>query len=165
LKKTSAANDASSGDGLREQHEGSRRGIAKWITDRRVPIGVALIGVLLCLGLIWMLWPSTPKPPPSIRANRVPPTIRSLHPSSMTAGKGAFTLTIIGEGFVSGAKVRWEGLPLESTYIDPTTIKAEIPRAFIAQPGTAYVIVRTPIGTSTESRFIIAANTAQNHRR
>jgi hypothetical protein len=160
--KTSAENDVSIGDGLREKHGGRREVIAKWITERRVPIGVALIGMLLCIGLIWMLWP--PKPTRArIRVNLVPPTIKSLHPSSMAAGKGPFTLTVVGDGFVSGAKVKWEGTPLNSTYIDATTLKAEIPAFLIAKAGTASITVRTPEGTSAGVRFVTVTTPTQNH--
>ena len=42
-------------------------------------------------------------------ANGTSPTVSSLSPNSATAGGAAFTLTVNGTNFVSGAGVRWTG--------------------------------------------------------
>ena len=46
-----------------------------------------------------------------------PPAIISLSPSYATAGGAAFTLTVSGANFVSGAKVRWNGTDRGTTFV------------------------------------------------
>jgi hypothetical protein len=150
LKKALAQSSASSGDGLLAKHNEAPQGIVKWIIDRRVPICIA-ISILVCVGVAWILWPSTPKPPLNLRHIR----IISLSPDSINASERAFTLTIIGEHFVPEATVTWQDVPLNVTYRTPTTLKADIPKTFIARPGWVYVRVMTPDGKFDQARFTI----------
>lgn len=150
LKKALAESSASSGDGLLAKHNEAPQGIVKWIIDRRVPIRVAIL-IVVCVGVAWILWPSKPKPP----VNLLPPRITSLSPASIAAGEGAFTLTITGEHFVPEATVTWQDVPLTVTYRIPTTLKADIPKTFIAKPGWVYVKVITPDGKFDKAKFTI----------
>ncbi len=75
----------------------------------------------------------------------VQPVIGSLSPSAATAGSAAFTLTITGNGFVSGATVDFgadKGLKPAST--TATQIQVTVPATDIATGGTANVIVNNP---------------------
>lgn len=87
--------------------------------------------------------------------NRPPPTITSLSPSSATVGGAAFTLTINGTSFGSGAKVKWNGTAMATTYFSSTMLTAAVPGSLIATPGTASVTVTTVIGTSAGTTFTI----------
>jgi sugar lactone lactonase YvrE len=87
--------------------------------------------------------------------NRPPPTITSLNPSSATAGGAAFTLTINGTSFGSGAKVEWNTTALAKTYVSTTELTAAVPASLIATPGTASVTVTTAVGTSAGATFTI----------
>jgi hypothetical protein len=84
------------------------------------------------------------------------PTITSLSPSSATAGGAAFTLTVNGANFVSGASVLWNGATsLTTTYVSSTQLTASVPASLIASAGTVNVTVVTVNGVSSASTFTI----------
>ena len=74
------------------------------------------------------------------------PTVTGLSPSSATAGGAAFTLTVNGSNFVSGAKVRWNGADRTTAFVSATQLRANILAADIAAPGTIPVTVLNPDG-------------------
>jgi hypothetical protein len=84
------------------------------------------------------------------------PTITSLSPKSATAGGAAFSLTVTGNNFVSGAKVNWNGAALQTIPgSGTTTLTAVVPASDIATAGTASVTVTTSGGTSSGATFTI----------
>lgn len=86
------------------------------------------------------------------------PTASALAPSSQTAGGGAFTLTVTGSDFVSGAVVRWNGANRSTTVVSSTTLTAAIGAADVQAAGTAQVTVFNPApggGTSAQVPFTI----------
>ena len=83
------------------------------------------------------------------------PTITSLSPSSATAKGTAFTLTINGTGFISGAVARWGTTALTTTYVSATKLTAAVPASLITTAGKASVTVTTAGGTSTAATFTI----------
>jgi hypothetical protein len=84
------------------------------------------------------------------------PVIASLNPSTATAGGAAFTLTVNGTGFVSGAQVQWNGTPLaSSTFVNPTELTAQVAASLIATAGTAAVTVVENGVTSNSVSFTI----------
>jgi len=93
--------------------------------------GVPSIGSILKVG-------ATATPPA--------PALSSLSPSSATAGGPAFTLTVNGSNFVSGAAVRWNGAARATTFVNSTQVKGTITSADIAAAGTAQVSVLNPDG-------------------
>jgi Tol biopolymer transport system component len=91
------------------------------------------------------------------------PAISSLSPSSATAGGAAFTLTVDGSSFVSGATVDWNGSARTTTFVSATQLTAAITASDIAAAGTANVTVVNPSpggGTSNAVTFTIIAATA-----
>lgn len=83
-----------------------------------------------------------------------------MSPSTATAGGPAFTLTVNGSNFVSGAVVRWNGVPRTTTFVSATQVKAAIAAADIAAAGTANVSVANPDGSlSGVVPFTVAAGT------
>jgi uncharacterized protein (TIGR03437 family) len=92
-----------------------------------------------------MLTPSTPTPPPSTAA-----TIASISPASAAAGGAAFTLTVSGSNFVSGAVVRWNGNALATTFVSATQLTAAVPTSLIATAGTGTITVANP-GTAASN--------------
>ena len=72
--------------------------------------------------------------------------LTSLAPSSATAGGSAFTLTVNGTGFVSGANVRWNGATRPTTFVSSTQLTAAIPASDIATAGTPSITVTNPTG-------------------
>jgi hypothetical protein len=72
------------------------------------------------------------------------PTISSLSPASTAPGGVAFTLTVNGTAFVSGAVVDWNGTALATTFVGATQLTASVPAALIASAGMATVTVVNP---------------------
>jgi hypothetical protein len=69
------------------------------------------------------------------------PTIATLSPGSVTAQGAAFTLTVTGTGFFSGAAVRWNAHALTTALLSSTQLTAAVPAALIATAGTALIDV------------------------
>jgi hypothetical protein len=81
-------------------------------------------------------------------------------PSSVTAGGGAFTLTLNGSNFLAGSTVSWNGSLLPVTYVSSTQLTASVPASDLAQSGTGQVTVTNPApggGTSSTQVFTIMA--------
>jgi uncharacterized protein (TIGR03437 family) len=88
------------------------------------------------------------------------PTITSLSPVSATAGGAAFTLTINGTNFLSGAVVQWNGAALTTTFVSSTQLTAAVPASLIASAGSASITaVNTGGSASTAATFPINAPT------
>ena len=85
------------------------------------------------------------------------PVITSLSPSTATAGAAAFTLTVNGTGFVSGAVVQWNSTALSTTFVSATQLTAQVTATLIAAAGTAAVTVLENAVTSNSVNFTIAA--------
>ena len=72
------------------------------------------------------------------------PVLQGIIPSTTPAGGSAFTLTVTGQNFVSGATVDWNGSPRPTTSVSATQLTAQITAADIAAAGTAQVTVVNP---------------------
>ncbi len=86
------------------------------------------------------------------------PLIYPLVPSATAPGGAAFTLTVSGTGFVSGAVVNWNGTARTTTFVSASTVTAAISAGDIAAAGTAIVTVTNPApggGTSNAEYFLI----------
>jgi pimeloyl-ACP methyl ester carboxylesterase len=90
----------------------------------------------------------------------LPPSVISLSPSTGTAGGAAFTLTVNGTNFVSGATVLWNGTPLPTTFVNSTQLTAGVPASDVATAGTFPVSVANPSpggATSSALSFTVAS--------
>jgi hypothetical protein len=67
--------------------------------------------------------------------------ITSLDPDSAVAGGPAFTLTINGKNFASGAKAEWGTVGLTTKFKTTKELTATVPASLIAKKGTAAVTV------------------------
>jgi len=76
-------------------------------------------------------------------ANPVP-FLNQPEPTSVTPGRAAFTLKLIGANFVEGAVVNWNGSPRSTTVVSADVIEAAIEAADVATAGTATVTVVNP---------------------
>jgi hypothetical protein len=86
------------------------------------------------------------------------PVISSLSPASAAPGGPAFSLAIVGTGFVSTTAAAWNGQALAIVSQTSTQIVVSVPAANIATGGTAQVTVSTPTpggGTSNSETFQI----------
>jgi uncharacterized repeat protein (TIGR01451 family) len=93
--------------------------------------------VSLLLTDIPMTWTLTYDLIPSVS----PLSVTSLSPSTAAAGSGAFTLTVNGAGFVSGAGVQWNGTALATTFVSAAQLTASVTTDLLASQGTANVSV------------------------
>ncbi len=80
-----------------------------------------------------------------------PATLSTLSPASAPAGRPAFTLTVNGARFVSGASVRWNGAARTTTFVSSGQLTAAIPASDIAAAGTAQVTVVNPGAVATSA--------------
>jgi hypothetical protein len=88
------------------------------------------------------------------------PAITSLQPSSATAGSGAFTLTVNGSSFVSGAVVNFNGNARTTTFLSANQVSAAILATDVASAGTPSVTVTNPSpggGPSNALTFSVTA--------
>lgn len=91
-------------------------------------------------------------------ANNPVPSIVPPSPSAAAPGGAAFTLTVQGANFVSGAVVNWNGSPRSTTFVSTTELTAAILATDIATQGTATVTVTNPVpggGISNQEFFSI----------
>jgi len=75
-----------------------------------------------------------------------PPTITGLSPNPVDAGGSYFPLTVTGTGFVPGAIVSWNALPLSTTYVSSTQLQAEVTPDQRTLAGNYAVLVTNPDG-------------------
>jgi hypothetical protein len=81
-------------------------------------------------------------------------TASSLSPSNAPAGSGAFTLSVFGTGFVSGAVVTWDGNDRTTTFVDATRLDAAIPASDLLLGKAVSIVVRmTGAGVSNALDF------------
>ena len=78
-------------------------------------------------------------------------TISSLTPATATAGGAQFTLTVNGQGFLSGAAVRWNNSTLTTTLVSATQLTATVPASLITAAGASNITVANPGGGISNS--------------
>jgi uncharacterized protein (TIGR03437 family) len=84
------------------------------------------------------------------------PTIGALSPSSATAGAASLTLTVTGLHFAVNCVLRWNGSPLETTFVSPTQATAAVPARLVAAASMAVITLINPSGlTSNTATFTI----------
>ena len=84
--------------------------------------------------------------------------LTSLSPATVPAGNGAFTLTVVGNGFSTDSAVAWNGTALTTTHISVTTLQASVSASLVASIGTAPITVVNPAsegGTSAPQTLTI----------
>ena len=79
--------------------------------------------------------PAPPPPPP-------PLLLASLNPSNVYARSASFKLEVAGDKFTPATKIYFDGRELQTTYISPQQLSANVEAALIAAPGTRNIIVR-----------------------
>jgi hypothetical protein len=88
------------------------------------------------------------------------PTVTSLSPTGVVAGSGAFTLTVNGTNFVSGAIVNFGGANKITTFVNSTQVTAAILATDVATAATRAVLVNNPNpggGPSNSVNFNVTA--------
>lgn len=87
-------------------------------------------------------------------ANPVPFLSQALTPVSASPGGSAFTLTMPGAGFVSGATVNWNGSPISTAFVSGTELTATVPGTDLVS-GTAVLTVSNPSPGGGLSNFLL----------
>ena len=77
-------------------------------------------------------------------ANPVPLIYQPLNPASVAPGHAAFTLTVRGTNFVSGAVIKANGISLATKFINSTKLQTQVPAKAVAKVGTASITVANP---------------------
>ena len=72
------------------------------------------------------------------------PRIQSLSPTSISATKPLFNLTVSGFSFTPASVVEWDNTPLITIFQGVNTLTAQVPAALIQNPGAVAVTVFTP---------------------
>lgn len=83
-------------------------------------------------------------PAGSAAANPVPFLNQPLVPASVAPGSSALVLRVSGTGFVSGATIDFNGMPLTTTFVNSEHLSALLPAADVATAKTASVTVVNP---------------------
>jgi hypothetical protein len=86
------------------------------------------------------------------------PALTSLSPTTISAGSGAFTLTVNGSNFVSNSVVQWNGTARTTTFVSATRLTASITAADVQSATLAEVGVFNPTpggGTSNLIQFSV----------
>lgn len=63
------------------------------------------------------------------------PIISGISPSSAVSGSSSLKLIVTGRNFVDGSVVRWNGTPLQTTFVSSTELTATIPVTDLSKPG------------------------------
>lgn len=92
------------------------------------------------------------------------PSATALAPLGAVLGSPATSLTVTGTGFVSGAKIVFNGVDLATTFVSSTSVTATIPAAQLAAAGTFSVTVVNPApggGATTPLSFTVSTPAVQ----
>jgi uncharacterized protein (TIGR03437 family) len=79
------------------------------------------------------------------------------------AGSPAFTITVNGSGFVSGATVQWNASPLTTGFVNSTQLTAQVPASDIAAAGSASVTVLNP-GSAASNALTFSISAAPRNQ-
>jgi hypothetical protein len=95
----------------------------------------------------------TPTPTPT-----PPVLLASLSPSSVFAKTSDFTLEVSGDKITPDLRVVFDNNDLPTRYIGPQQLKATVPAALIANPGTRQVMLRSADGKTYSNTSTITVN-------
>jgi PKD repeat protein/C1A family cysteine protease len=86
------------------------------------------------------------------------PSLTLINPTAATRGGSGITLRVTGNNFISGSRVRWNGVDKTTSFLSATYLQATIPAVDIVQAGTAQISVYNPApggGTSGALPFTV----------
>ncbi len=86
--------------------------------------------------------------------NPIPFLNQPLVPTGVTPGNPGFTLKVNGTGFVSGAIINFNRLPLATTLVDAEHLTATVPASAVANAGTATVTAVNPGVAAAQSNVV-----------
>jgi FG-GAP-like repeat len=80
----------------------------------------------------------------AVAANPIPLIYQPLSPASVAPGHAAFTLTLRGTNFVSGAVIKANGRALVTKFVNSTKVQTQVSASDVAKAGTASITVANP---------------------
>lgn len=86
------------------------------------------------------------------------PTIATISPETAAAGSAGIVITLTGTGFMPTSTVHWNGSFVSTTYVDATTVRAQVDSYRLYYAGTAQLTVSNPSpggGVSAPAAFVI----------
>jgi len=87
----------------------------------------------------------------SVTGTTPPPALTSLSPTTVPLGSVAFTLTLNGNNFQTGAIARWNGTNLQTSFQSASLLTAQVPASLLNTVATANVDVRNPDNQTSNS--------------
>jgi hypothetical protein len=140
----------------------------RWSAELRIDAGVLggwdhLVG--LKLGHYWVAfqgndfgWPksATWNQPNTwaLTALGAQPTLTNMDPYTATVGAPAQTLTLTGVNFTDGNVALWDGTALVTTFVDGTTLTAQVAADKLLDAGAAAISVRTTLTSPLASNAL-----------
>jgi hypothetical protein len=122
---------------------------------RLAPAPLSLLALLAsCVSREEMNRPPDPLPAPSIE--KLMPAVTAAGVGFAVQPGGDSAISVIGSGFRSGSKVRFDSRVLNTTFGGRTNLTALVPAELYRAPGLAHVTVENPDAQiSNEARFIV----------
>jgi hypothetical protein len=87
-------------------------------------------------------------------------SLTSISPNAAALGSPATTITLTGTDFSTSDIVRLNGSTISSAYINPTSLTAIIPAAFLSKAGTGQVTVQDPQANVTSAALAFNVSSA-----
>jgi len=82
------------------------------------------------------------------------PVINSLDPAAIVAGSAAFTLSVIGSGFVSGSVVKLSGAALPTVFQSANQLTSQVTAAQVAAVANLSLAVSNPNGAASSAQTL-----------
>jgi uncharacterized protein (TIGR03437 family) len=85
----------------------------------------------------------------------IAPTVSAVSPQSVTATGPAFTIEVSGTGFLPGARVLWNGVALETTWLSASRLSVLVAAGLTSEPCAVAISVSTSAGLSNPVAFAV----------
>jgi hypothetical protein len=104
--------------------------------------------------------PWTPTPTPIIIRTPIPTptpplTLAFITPQMVFAGSRTFRIEAAGDKFTPDARIYFNQIPLQTTFISPQRLAAEVPANLIATQGPKQIIIQTPDGRFYSNQIML----------
>jgi hypothetical protein len=83
------------------------------------------------------------------------PVVNSVSPDTLDSGGGNTLLTLLGSGFDAQSVATWNDVDLVTSFISAGEVRATVPGARLAQPGSSIVRVRNTDGQTSNTWTVV----------
>ncbi|MFO0676906.1 MAG: IPT/TIG domain-containing protein [Polyangiaceae bacterium] len=84
------------------------------------------------------------------------PTLATVTPAAAFATDPAATLVVTGSGFEGSSVLLFDGTPVTTTFVDASTLRADVPASALTVPKKVALTVRGSGGTSSPLAFFVS---------